>query len=96
MDEHKKSYGLVCQSRPPYEVLYTRWLSYEDILLLKGVEEMVEIYYNSGQFVKTLPVLEEGLPDAFTLYTQGRQDMRFFWHLQKKQFQRGLRRSGSF
>lgn len=68
MDEHKKSYGLVCQSRPPYEVLYTRWLSYEDILLLKGVEEMVEIYYNSGQFVKTLPVLEEGFPDAFTLY----------------------------
>lgn len=68
MDKNKESYRLAYQSRPPYEVLYTRWLSYEDVLRLKGVEEMVEIYYNSGQFMKTLPVLEAGARDAFTLY----------------------------
>lgn len=68
MGENRERYGLVYQSGPPYEVLYTRWLSYGDVLRLKGVEEMVELYYNSGQFTKTLPILEEGFTDAFTLY----------------------------
>lgn len=68
MEENQKSYGLAYQSRPPYEVLYTKWLSYGDVLKLKGIEEMVEVYYNSGQFTKTMPVLKEGFTDAFTLY----------------------------
>ena len=46
-------YGCVCQSREPYEVLYTRWLPYDDVLRLKLVEEMVEVYYNSNQFGKS-------------------------------------------
>lgn len=68
MHENKESYGLVCKSGPPFEVLSTKWLSYEDVLRLKGVEEMVEVYYNSGQFTETLPVLEKGFPDAFAMY----------------------------
>lgn len=47
MEEMKEEYGLVYKSRPPYEVLYTKWLSYEDTIRLKGIEEMVEVYYNS-------------------------------------------------
>ena len=47
-------YGLVFHEQPPYEVLRTNWLAYGDILLLKGVEEMVEVYFNSRQFEKTL------------------------------------------
>ena len=47
MDEMKESYGLVYKSKPPYEVLYTNWLSYDEVLQLKMVEEMVEVYYNS-------------------------------------------------
>lgn len=54
MQKKAKEYGIVCHEFPPYEVLSTRWLTYQEILLLKGVEEMVEIYYNSGQFVKTI------------------------------------------
>lgn len=46
----KNEYDIVYTSRPPYEVLFTRWLSYEDVVELKAVEEMVENYYNSGQF----------------------------------------------
>ncbi len=68
MSENKESYGLVSKSEPPYEALYTRWLSYEDVLRLKAVEEMVEVYYNSGQFAETLPVLEKGFSDAFSMY----------------------------
>ena len=47
-------YGLYFHEEPPYEVLCTRWLDYGEILELKMVEEMVEIYYNSSQFVYTL------------------------------------------
>lgn len=70
MEEHKEEYGLVCQSRPPYEVLYTRWLSYEDVMRLKGVEEMVEIYYNSRQFTHTLEMLEKRFSSAFFMYDE--------------------------
>lgn len=68
MEAHREAYGLVYQSRPPYEVLYTRWISYEDMIQLKGIEEMVEIYYNSGQFRHTLGALEEKYPSAFGMY----------------------------
>ena len=68
MEEHKESYGLLHKSRPPYEVLCTRWLSYEDVIRLKGIEEMVEVYYNSRQFTHTLDALEEAYDSAFDLY----------------------------
>ena len=54
MEEKAEEYGLLYQSEPPYEVLGTRWLDYGDLLRLKAVEEMVEIYYNSGQFRLTI------------------------------------------
>lgn len=68
MEEMKEAYGLVYKSRPPYEVLYTNWVSYEDILTLKMVEEMVEVYYNSGQFSYTLRQLEKEFDSPFELY----------------------------
>lgn len=68
MEEKKQDYGLVYKSKPPYEVLYTNWLSYEDVLALKMVEEMVEVYYNSGQFSYTLRHLEQEFDSAFALY----------------------------
>lgn len=61
-------YGIVYGSKPPYEVLYTRWLSYDDVLTLKGIEEMVEIYYNSNQFTHTLPVLIQEFASPFHMY----------------------------
>ena len=68
MEEQREAYGLVYQSRPPYEVLYTRWISYDDMIRLKGIEEMVEIYYNSGQFRHTLNALEKRYQSAFQMY----------------------------
>ncbi len=66
--EKAKEYGIVCQSKTPYEVLYTKWLSYEEVLKLKGIEEMVELYYNSNQFTHTLPVLEREFETPFEMY----------------------------
>lgn len=68
MEEQAGCYQLLYQDRPPFEVLSTRWLSYADVIRLKGVEEMVEVYYNSGQFVHTMELLEKAFPDAFTMY----------------------------
>ena len=70
MEEMKETYGLVYKGRPPYEVLYTKWLSYDDVLLLKMVEEMVEVYYNSGQFVYTLRHLEKEFESPFEMYLE--------------------------
>lgn len=66
--EKSREYGIAYGKRPPYEVLYTKWISYEEILKLKQMEEMVELYYNSGQFTHTLPVLENMFESPFALF----------------------------
>ena len=68
MEEMAENYGLVYESIPPYEVLYTKWLSYEQVLKLKQIEEMVELYYNSNQFTYTLPYLEQLFSSPFKMY----------------------------
>lgn len=68
IEERAEEYGIVYNSRPPYEVLYSRWLPYDDVLRLKGIEEMVELYYNSCQFTHTLPVLEKEFSSPFAMY----------------------------
>lgn len=68
MHEKAGEYGLLYQDRPPYEVLSTRWMSYGEIRQLKKIEEMVEVYYNSRQFVYTMELLEKEYTDAFAMY----------------------------
>ena len=68
MHEKTEEYGLVYQDRPPYEVLSTKWLSYSDVIRLKKVEEMVEVYYNSGQFRNTMEQLVRVYTSPFEMY----------------------------
>ena len=68
MMEMCQEYGIVYKTREPYEVLSTKWLDYDHVLKLKTVENMVEVYYNSGQFQNTLEYLEKFFPDAFSIY----------------------------
>ncbi|WP_202621577.1 B12-binding domain-containing radical SAM protein [Anaerocolumna sedimenticola] len=63
-----KNWGIVSKSIPPYEVLYTKWLSYDEVLILKSVEDMVEIYYNSGQFEYAIKYMEHFFVAPFELY----------------------------
>ncbi len=63
-----EEYGLKYTAAPPYEVLETKWISYDDLLVLKQVEEMVEVYYNTGQFVRTLELLAAEFDSAFELF----------------------------
>ncbi|MEG0214582.1 MAG: B12-binding domain-containing radical SAM protein [Hungatella sp.] len=69
MAEMAEAYELIYQSRPPYEVLSTKWICYEELLRLKAVEEMVEVYYNSGQFRRTIESLEGEFSSAFAMFT---------------------------
>ena len=68
MYEKAGEYALAYQDRPPYEVLFTKWLSYEEIIRLKQIEEMVEVYYNSGQFQNTMKRMEREFADPFSMY----------------------------
>lgn len=68
MYEKREEYGCVYKQREPYEVLSTNWLSYGEICRLKGIEDMVEVYYNSGQFTCTIEALEKEFSDAFAMY----------------------------
>lgn len=68
MHEKTEEYGLVYQERPPYEVLSTKWLSYSNVIRLKKIEEMVEVYYNSGQFRNTMEQLEQAYASSFEMY----------------------------
>ena len=68
MMEMCREYDIVYKTQEPYEVLSTKWLDYDHVLKLKTVENMVEVYYNSGQFQNTLEYLENFFPDAFSIY----------------------------
>ena len=68
MHEKAEDYECVCKNKEPYEVLSTKWLSYGEICRLKGIEDMVEVYYNSGQFSHTIEAMEREFPDAFSMY----------------------------
>ena len=68
MMEESEKYGIVYQDEAPYEVLFTKWLPYSKTLELKKVEEMVEVYYNSGQFTMTIPYLLHFFETPFDFY----------------------------
>ena len=68
MMEMTGEYQILYKDREPYEVLSTAWLTYGEILRLKMVESMVEVYYNSGQFKNTLVFLEKYFDDPFQMY----------------------------
>ncbi len=63
-----EDFGCIWRKTPPYEVLYTKWLSYSDVIRLKRIEAVFEIYYNSGQFRYTIEQLSGLFPDGFALY----------------------------
>ena len=68
MEEEVKKYSILYRNQPPYEVLGTKWLSYDEIILLKGVEEIVELYYNSGQYTLTLKYAVPFFESPFRFY----------------------------
>ena len=78
MYEHAQEYGLLYRSVAPYEVLTTKWVSFDEMLEIHLVEEMLELHYNSGQFLTALSVLEKVYDSAFSMFL----DMGYFYRKQ--------------
>ena len=76
MYNHANEYGICYHDKPPYEVLYINWLSYDEVLKIKRVEEMLEVYYNSGQFEITIKLLELMFESPFEMF----QSLGDFYH----------------
>lgn len=61
-------YGIEYKSYPPYEVIRTKWMSYDDILSLKRTEEVLEIYYGTGQFVNSINYIMKFFETPYDFY----------------------------
>ena len=70
MYEHAEELEIVYHAKTPYEVMKTKWLSVDDVLKIKQVEEMLEVYYNSGQFEITMKVMEPLFDSAFAMFQE--------------------------
>ena len=68
MHKMAEEYDIRYSGRPPYEVLSTKWLSCKDLDLLRRICDVLEYYYNSGQFTHTLAYLEKCRESAFDFY----------------------------
>ncbi len=66
--DRREEYGLVCSEDAPYEVLKTKWLTYEELDLLHRVSDRVEEFVNSQGFRRSLPLAEKLFPDPFALF----------------------------
>lgn len=61
----RERYGLLHSENAPYEILQTSAISFAELARLKTVEEMTEVYYNSGRFSNTLAYLLEHVKSPF-------------------------------
>lgn len=68
MYERAEEYGIVYRSTPPYEVLATKWITCDELLRLKEIEEMLEVYYNSLQYRNTIRAAQQLFTRPIELY----------------------------
>ncbi len=90
MEQQREEYGLQAGALPPYEVLSTKWLCFSDILKLKQIEEMVEVYYNSGQFTQSVKRLEQLAPRPVWMFEElaGWHESRRLWDVKHSRLAR--------
>ncbi len=70
-----EQYGICYRSQPPYEVLSTACLSFDDLCRLKLLEEMVETFYNSPKALRAIRFITTVLPSPFAFF----QQLGLFW-----------------
>lgn len=61
-------YGYIFSEEAPYEVMANNWISYEEILKLKIIEDLLERYYNSGHYQLTFEYLVPQFSTPFELF----------------------------
>lgn len=68
MREEAERYGMKFSPYPPYEILATKDISYNELLILKKVEEMVDKYYNSQKFNNIIKFLINSFNTPYEFY----------------------------
>lgn len=68
-------YGLVYKDKAPYEILYTDTLNYEEMLRIKSIEEMIELYYNSAKAIYSLKYMLQFFKSPFDFY----ETLSIYW-----------------
>ncbi len=68
-------HGIVCKENADYEVLYTNYISHKELLHLKALEEILELFYNSNCFVTTVSYIEKFFDTPFDFY----ESVSKFW-----------------
>ena len=63
-------WGIVYSPYPPYEVLKTNSISYDEICTLKKVDKMVDKYYNSGKFENIIKYFLNIFETPFDFYSR--------------------------
>ncbi len=65
LHRHDDAYGMVYADKPPYDILRNTVLSFTDIQRMKRFARFWDLYYNSGNFKQSMPMLwQDG--DVFT------------------------------
>lgn len=75
--EQAEQFGYLFTAEPPYEVLENEFISYEEMLRVKRIEDLLQQYYNSGDFHHTLHYLTDCVyhQRPFDFYEQ----LAIFW-----------------
>ncbi len=68
MAEKANDYGMTISRKSPFQVYSTKWLSYDEMMILKDMEEMVETYYNSGLYSRTIIWILDREPSAYAFF----------------------------
>ena len=70
-----ENYGIKFCDFAPYEVFSTKWLSFDEVIKLKAIEDVLERYFNSGRFYKTLANAIDYFKSPFDFYS----DLAEYW-----------------
>ncbi len=85
MREEAEKWGIVYSPYAPYEIIRSKDISYEELLLLKKVEAMVDKYYNSCKFNNVIKFFLDIYDKPFDFY----YDLAMFFE-EKGNFKRSI------
>ena len=68
MAEKAEEYGMVVSRKAPFQVYSTKWMTYDEMMILKDMEEMVETYYNSGLYSRTILWILDKEPSDYAFF----------------------------
>lgn len=68
MARKAEQYGMVYMPEPPYEILRTKWLGYEELAFLRKFDKVFDVLHNSGNFANYLQALLKDFPSAYACF----------------------------